>query len=146
MAKAARGDRFLRGGSFGFFSYGMNLDLKLQSSVRNGVQGNSYEHPAMPRLGGIPNPSATVLLVDIAFSPSLEAFTSDPNRNGIFPAARSDRVTRRHGGTGGGPNLVFIDGHAKFFKRSYLTNGGTGREEKFNPDVVWNPNREVNRP
>jgi len=38
---------------------------------------------------------------------------------------------------------VFIDGHASFFKRSYITNGLSGREEKFNPDVIWNPNRDV---
>ncbi|MFM8360547.1 MAG: type II secretion system protein [Verrucomicrobiota bacterium] len=142
-ARAAAGDRFLKGGTFGFFSYGMNLDLKLLSSVRNGVQGNAHEYPRMPRLTAVPHPAATVLMVDVAFSPTLEPTASDPNRNGIFPAARSDRVTRRHGGGGGGgPNLVFMDGHAQFHRRSYLTNPVAGREEKFNPDVIWNPNRD----
>ncbi len=143
-AKAASSDRFLRGGTFGFFSYGMNLDLKLLTSVRNGVQGNSFEYPAMPGLSSVPSPSSTVLLVDIAFSPTLEAYTGDPNRNGIFPAARSDRFAARHNGRGdrGGGNLAFTDGHAQFFRRSYITNGTTSREEKLNGDVIWNPNRE----
>jgi len=142
-AKTTMQDRFLKDGSTGFFSYGMNLDLKLLSSIRNQVQGNVYEYPTMPRLGTIPNTSATVLLVDIAFSPTQEPYTPDPNRNGIFPAARSDRATARHGrGNRGSANLVFVDGHAQLFQRSYLTNGGVGREEKFLGDVIWNPNRE----
>jgi prepilin-type N-terminal cleavage/methylation domain-containing protein len=149
-ARAASGDNFIRGGTFGFFSYGMNLDLKLLSSIRNNVQGNSHVYPSMPTLTSLQNPSATVLLVDIAFSPTLEPYTSDPNRNGIFPSARSERVTARHNGSSGanpgdrgGGNLVFTDGHAQFFRRSYLTNGTASREEKFLPDVVWNPNREI---
>jgi prepilin-type N-terminal cleavage/methylation domain-containing protein len=143
-ARVAPADRFLRGGTFGFFSYGMNLDLKLQTSVRNGVQGNSFEYPNMPPLSSMPSPSATVLLVDIAFSPTLETYTGDPNRNGIFPAARSDRFAARHGGKGdkGGGNLAFTDGHAQFFRRGYITNGTTSREEKLNGDVIWNPNRD----
>jgi prepilin-type N-terminal cleavage/methylation domain-containing protein len=143
-ARAAAADRFLRGGTFGFFSYTMNLDLKLMTSIRNGVQGNAFEYPSMPTLGALQNPSSTVLLVDAAFSPTLETYTSEPNRNGIFPASRADRVAARHNGRGdrGGGNLVFTDGHAQFFRRSYLTNGTSGREERFNSDVIWNPNRE----
>jgi prepilin-type N-terminal cleavage/methylation domain-containing protein/prepilin-type processing-associated H-X9-DG protein len=138
-AKAAPKDNFLKGGSFGFFSYVMNLDLKLLSSIRNNVIGNAHLYPAMPKIGRLQNPSSTVLLVDTAFSPTLELYTSDPNRNGIFPASRSERVTERHNKGG---NLVFTDGHAQFYKRAYLTNGTTSREEKFNHDVIWNPNRE----
>jgi prepilin-type N-terminal cleavage/methylation domain-containing protein/prepilin-type processing-associated H-X9-DG protein len=142
-AKSTAEDRFLKGGSTGFFSYGMNLDLKLLSSIRNQVQGNVYEYPTMPRLGAIPNTSATVLLVDIAFSPTQEPYTPDPSRNGIFPAARSERATARHGrGNRGSATLAFVDGHAQLFPRSYLTNGGGGREEKFLGDVIWNPNRD----
>jgi prepilin-type N-terminal cleavage/methylation domain-containing protein/prepilin-type processing-associated H-X9-DG protein len=139
-AKVAGNDNFMKGGSFGFFSYVMNLDLKLLSTIRNNVQGNSYEYPSMPKLSGMRKPSATVLLLDTAFSPVLENYTSSPDRNGIFPAARGDRFTKRHGDGG---NITFVDGHAQLFKRSYITNGTTSREEKFNPDVYWNPNREV---
>jgi prepilin-type N-terminal cleavage/methylation domain-containing protein/prepilin-type processing-associated H-X9-DG protein len=143
-AKAAADDRFLKGGAFGFFSYGMNLDMKLVRSIRNQVQGNVYEYPTMPTMSAFANPSATVVLVDTAFSPTLETYSPNPERNGIFPAARSDRATARHGrGAKGGANLVFLDGHAQLFQRSYLTNGGGTREEKFLSDVVWNPNRDV---
>jgi prepilin-type N-terminal cleavage/methylation domain-containing protein/prepilin-type processing-associated H-X9-DG protein len=140
-AKAAPNDNFLKGGTFGFFSYTMNLDLKLASTIRNNVQGNSYEYPNMPRLGAVRNPSAAVLLVDAAFSPNLENYIGNPDRNGIFPASRGDRFPKRHNGLGA--NLVFVDGHAGFFKRSYITNGTVSREEKFNADVIWNPNRDV---
>jgi len=139
-AKAGGNDNFLKGGSFGFFSYVMNLDLKLKTSIKNNVQGNSYDYPTMPKLGSLAKGSATVLLVDTAFSPTLEDYTASPNRNGIFPASRSDRFTKRHGDGG---NLVFVDGHAQLFKRSYITNGTSSREEKFNPDVYWNPNRDI---
>jgi len=142
-ARAAGGDTFMKGGAFGVFSYGMNLDLKLQSSIRNGIQGNSYEYPMMPPMSAVAAPSATVSLLDQAFSPTLEPCTPDPTRNGVFPAARSERLALRHGlGTRGGANLVFLDGHAQFFRRSYLLSPTPGREEKFLSDVIWNPNRE----
>jgi prepilin-type N-terminal cleavage/methylation domain-containing protein/prepilin-type processing-associated H-X9-DG protein len=139
--KVSGDDNFFKGGSFGFFSYVMNLDLKLLTTIRNNVQGNSFEYPTMPKLGNAKHPSGSVLLVDATFSPNLESYAGSPDRNGIFPAARSDRFTKRHNDSGG--NLAFIDGHAAFFKRSYITNGTTLREEKFNPDVYWNPNRDV---
>jgi prepilin-type N-terminal cleavage/methylation domain-containing protein/prepilin-type processing-associated H-X9-DG protein len=140
VAKAGPADGFLKGGAFGFFSYTMNLDLKLLSSINNGVQGNIFDYPNMPRLGNVRRPAGTVLLLEAAFSPTLEAYTLDPSRNGVFPAARSDRITNRHNNKGG--NLVFVDGHAKYYPRSYIT-GGTGPEEKFNADVIWNPNRDI---
>jgi prepilin-type N-terminal cleavage/methylation domain-containing protein len=143
-AKAVAGDAFVDGGSFGFFSYGMNLDLKLLTSIRNGVQDNIYAYPNSPKAGNLPNPDATVLMVDVAFSPTLEGYITTPSRNGIFPAARSQRFTGRHGsgGANGGGNLSFIDGHAHFFKRSYITNGTASFEERLNSDVIWNPNRD----
>jgi prepilin-type N-terminal cleavage/methylation domain-containing protein len=140
-AKAAAGDSFLRDGQYGFFSYSMNLDLKLLTSINNGVQGNVFEYPNMPKLGDMRNPSSLVLLVDTAFSPTRETETFAPYRNGVFPAARSQRVAQRHNDTSA--SLVFIDGHASIYKRRYLTNSGINPEEKFNPDVVWNPNRDL---
>jgi prepilin-type N-terminal cleavage/methylation domain-containing protein/prepilin-type processing-associated H-X9-DG protein len=137
-AKAAPDDRFLRNGIFGFFSYVMNLDLKRTGPAIS----DRLDHPQMPKLGGLPEPAATVLLTDATFSPTLEAYLgggTDPNRNGIFPASRSERFTRRHANQGG--NLVFVDGHAAFFKRSYITNGSGAALERFNHDVIWNPNR-----
>ncbi len=138
-AKAASGDKFLKGGSFGFFSYVMNLDLK-----RIGPQiSDRLDYPQMPRLATLQNPAAVVLLADAVFSPTLERYLAgetSADRNGIFPAARSERFTRRHNDTGG--NLVFVDGHAAFFRRAYITNGTGAAREKFNPDVIWNPHRE----
>jgi len=143
-AKAAPNDPFLRQGEYGFFSYVMNIDLKLLSSINNGVQGNAYPYPSMPKLGGLPNASSVVLLADVAFSPTLELGPPTPMRNGIFPAARSDRFPRRHSNLGA--NLVFVDGHAGFYKQSYITNRTASREEKLNPDVIWNPNRDKAAP
>jgi len=82
-AKAAAGDSFLRDGQYGFFSYSMNLDLKLLTSINNGVQGNVFEYPNMPKLGDMRNPSSLVLLVDTAFSPTRETETFAPFRNGL---------------------------------------------------------------
>jgi prepilin-type N-terminal cleavage/methylation domain-containing protein/prepilin-type processing-associated H-X9-DG protein len=140
-AKVGSDDYFLKGGTYGIFSYVMNLDLKLQSSIDNGVQGNIYEYPHMPKLGALGTPSAVVLLVDAAFSPTLEQYTTNPEQNGAFPAARSDRFAKRHSDLGA--NLVFADGHASFYKRSYIVSQGLGPEEKSNPDVMWNPNRST---
>jgi prepilin-type N-terminal cleavage/methylation domain-containing protein/prepilin-type processing-associated H-X9-DG protein len=142
-AKAAGSDNFLKGGSFGFFSYVMNLDLKLKSSIRNGVQGNSYTYPNMPRLGAVRDPSSVVLLTEASFSPTLETYVGDPNRNGIFPAARWQRFAKRHSARG---TIVFLDGHAALLPFDYVYKGNTpDREEKFNPDVIWNPNREISQ-
>jgi prepilin-type N-terminal cleavage/methylation domain-containing protein/prepilin-type processing-associated H-X9-DG protein len=142
-ARATESDPFLKAGGYGVFSYAMNIDLKLQSSIRNGVHGNSYDYPEMPRISGIAHPSATVSILDQAFSPSLERFTPDPTRNGVFPASRSERLALRHGlGDRGGANVVFLDGHARFFRRSHLVNPVPGREERFLDDVIWNPNRD----
>jgi prepilin-type N-terminal cleavage/methylation domain-containing protein/prepilin-type processing-associated H-X9-DG protein len=141
-AKDGPNDNFLRGGSFGFFSYVMNIDLKLQSTINNGVVGNSYPYPTMPKIALIRQPSAVVMLEDAAFSPTQEAYTSSPSRNGILPNGRSSHFAQRHS-LGG--NLVFTDGHAAWFRRAYITNGTGDRLEKFNPDVIWNPNRDRDR-
>jgi prepilin-type N-terminal cleavage/methylation domain-containing protein/prepilin-type processing-associated H-X9-DG protein len=139
-AKAAGNDYFLRSGSFGFFSFAMNVDLKLLSSIDNGVPGNIQEYPNMPKVASVRNPASLVLLTEAAFSPMLEPYTPDPTRNGVLPAVRGERFATRHNEKGG--NLVFIDGHTRYYRRSYITDGN-GPKEKFNPDVVWNPNREI---
>jgi prepilin-type N-terminal cleavage/methylation domain-containing protein/prepilin-type processing-associated H-X9-DG protein len=140
-------DTFLQAGSFGFFSYCMNIDLKASTPI-TGSYGK-IPYPAMPKASTVPNPSATVLLTEQAFSPLHETYmpggASDSARNGIFPCARSYRFAQRHNSNKGG-NLVFIDGHSSYFKRSYITNGtssdgGANRAEKKNPDVIWNINR-----
>lgn len=139
-ARTSREDRFLRQGAFGFFSLAMNQDLKLLAAPRAGLPRAEHEYPEMPRLGAVANPATTVFQADTAFSPTLELFSDFPDRNGISPASRSTAFAQRHSHRGG--NLSFIDGHAGFFARAYITNGPASREEKMNPDVVWNPNRD----
>ena len=145
-AKTAGTDSWWNGGRFGYFSYVMNLDLKLKADIcANGVVGNSHNYPAMPRVAAINRPSDVVLLLDTAFSPTLEGYVTDrPQRNGIFPASRSDRFAQRHSDDKSG-TLVFLDGHAQVYRRDYVINPSPAclRQEKFNPDIVWNPNRDV---
>lgn len=144
-ATAPGTDVFLKSGRFGFFSYVMNLDLKLlKSIVGNRVADNNWKYPNMPKLAFIRKPSDTVLLTETVFSPTVEAFPelSDPNRNGTFPAARWQRFPKRHNNRG---VIVFIDGHSSIFKWDYVYNpdpSGDVRNEKDNPDIWWNPNRD----
>ena len=128
-----------QGGTFGFFSYVMNLDLKLLTSIDNGVQGNSFAYPNMPKLNTIRNPTAVVLMTEQAFSETLEAYTPTPSRNGILPSQRWSVFPKRHNDRG---VIAFIDGHSVIFKQSYVNNPAGGRKEKFNDDVWWNPNRD----
>jgi prepilin-type N-terminal cleavage/methylation domain-containing protein/prepilin-type processing-associated H-X9-DG protein len=146
-AKATDGDDalFLAGGQYGFFSYVMNLDLKLYKSiVGNAVLGNSYPYPKMPKLGNIRHPSDTVLLTEFCFSPSLENYTgSGQPQMGCFPAARWTYFPKRHNDRG---VLAFTDGHSQIFKYDYVFNKnpiGDSRVEKLNGDIWWNPNRDI---
>jgi len=143
-AKATSADTslFLQGGTYGFFSYVMNIDLKLNSTIANGIIGNSAVYPNMPKFGAIRNPSAVVMLTDFCFSPTLENWTgSSAPQNGCFPACRWTYFVKRHnqGGT-----IVFVDGHAAIFKWDYVFNmAPAARIEKFNADIWWNPNRDI---
>ncbi len=141
-AKAASSDVFLNSGSFGFFSYVMNIDLKLNRSINNGIIGNTAVYPNMPKFGAIRNPSAVVLFTDVAFSPSLENYTSSPSRNGTYPCLRWSSFSKRHNGGG---TIVFADGHSAVFKWDYVFNTAapSGRLEKYNLDIWWNPNRDI---
>jgi len=142
-ARADGADAFLQGGQFGFWSYVMDLDLKLLADINaHGVQGNSYVYPSMPKLSSLRYPATQVLLTEVAFSPTLEPYTSTPTRNGIFPAARWSYFSKRHNDRG---VLVFTDGHSAIYKWSYVYNTAapSGRKEVFNPDIWWNPNRDV---
>jgi prepilin-type N-terminal cleavage/methylation domain-containing protein/prepilin-type processing-associated H-X9-DG protein len=141
---AADNTMFQAGGQYGFFSYVMDLDLKLYKSiVGNAVVGNSYPYPAMPKLSSMRNASAQVLLTEACFSPSLEDWINNPSQPfGCFPAERWTLFVKRHGNGG---NLVFLDGHADWFLYDYVFNQnpvGDARVEKLNPDIWWNPNRD----
>jgi len=142
-AKAAPGDMFQAGGAYGFFSYVMNIDLKLNSNVANGILGNSAVYPNMPKIGALRNPSATVLFTDAVFSPTWEPSSSAPSRNGIYPCNRWSVFAKRHNNGG---TLLFTDGHSAIFKWDYVFNQNptpSSRNEKLNPDIIWNPNRDI---
>jgi prepilin-type processing-associated H-X9-DG protein len=149
-ARALGAESFLKSGQYGFFSYVMNIDLKLKSTIANGVANNSYTWPFMPSLGSLRNPAAIVMLTEVTFSPSLENFVvaSDSGRTGVYPAARWSYFPKRHNNRG---NIVFLDGHAATFSWTYVVNGGnpstleepTSSPGNFNdPDIWWNPNRD----
>jgi prepilin-type N-terminal cleavage/methylation domain-containing protein/prepilin-type processing-associated H-X9-DG protein len=137
---------FLQSGTYGVFSYAMNLDLKLKSDIKNGVVGNSFNYPEMPKLGRVKHVDSAVLITEAAFNPTLENYLGDTSwasRNGIFPAARWDRFVKRHADGG---NIAFLDGHSAYFKWTYVYNPNptpVAREEKANFDIWWNPNRDV---
>jgi prepilin-type N-terminal cleavage/methylation domain-containing protein/prepilin-type processing-associated H-X9-DG protein len=142
--KASSTDVFTGNGKTGFFSYVMNIDLKLISSIANGVVGNSYSYPQMPKLGTLRKPSATVMLAEAIFTQS-EANTaiSQASRNaGVYPCARWDYFPRRHNDQG---TIVFTDGHSALFKQAYVynQNASPARMEKFNYDIWWDPNRDL---
>jgi len=145
VAVTAPNDPFLASGKFGFFAYVMNLDFKLLTDVKNGVQGNGFYWPSMPRISYLKHPTAQVFMFDQTFSPTLEG----GRNSGTYPSARFDYFPKRHSGRGG--IIGFVDGHAAFFKQEYVTNNaaavaqyGANREEPRNPDIYWNPNRSDN--
>lgn len=134
---------FQQNGAYGLFSYGMNIDLKLNSNIANGTIGNSAVYPNMPKFGAIRNPAATVLFTDVAFSPTLESLVPYPSFVGTMPCGRWSVFPKRHNNGG---TMVFTDGHSAIFKWDYVFNQNptpTSRNEKLNPDVWWNPNRDI---
>jgi len=147
MCPAARSDPldvggptpFLANGKWGFFSYVMDIDLKLKSDIKNGVVGNGFYWPNMPRLSSLHRPSTQVMLSEATFSPTLEG-----NRNsGTYPSARWNYFPKRH--TKGGM-IVFFDGHVGYFKWDYVyrvvPSAVDSREESRNSEIYWNPNRD----
>ncbi|HEY5043832.1 MAG TPA: prepilin-type N-terminal cleavage/methylation domain-containing protein [Verrucomicrobiae bacterium] len=126
---------FLAGGADGIFSYVMDLDLKLKSSINNGVIGNAPFWPSGVKMGSIRTPSYQVFIFDAKFSPTLEG----GRNSGTYPAGRADYYPSRHNNGG---VIGFLDGHASYYKTAYVTNGYANRVEAMNPDIWWNPNRD----
>jgi prepilin-type N-terminal cleavage/methylation domain-containing protein/prepilin-type processing-associated H-X9-DG protein len=129
---------FLASGQYGFFAYIWDLDLKLKSDVKNGVVANSYPYPSMPKLSSLHHPTAQVMLAEATFSPTLEG----GRNSGTYCAARWTYFPKRHSKGG---NIVFMDGHSSSFKYDYVFNQNpvsAASEEKRNPDIYWNPNRD----
>jgi prepilin-type N-terminal cleavage/methylation domain-containing protein/prepilin-type processing-associated H-X9-DG protein len=118
-------------GGTGFFSLAMNIDLK------RGQDGNYLNYPQMPKLANLTKPSATVFMFDQVFDPVTEVVNSSPQYNSVNPADRWRSFASRH--DGGGP-IIFMDGHAAYYKTAYIqgnpSNGGNN--EPLLPDVIWN--------
>jgi prepilin-type N-terminal cleavage/methylation domain-containing protein/prepilin-type processing-associated H-X9-DG protein len=120
-------------GGTGFFSYVMNIDLKRAS---DGTTALPY--PQMPKLTAFRDPSATVFMFDIVFDPVTEIVNASPQYNSVNPAGRYRSFASRHNKGG---IINFLDGHAAYFKTSYVQNNGVessgGEGEPLLPDVIW---------
>ncbi len=124
-------------GGDGFFSYGMNIDLKRQYG---GGVSTSMLYPKMPKANSFVNPAAVVLMLDMAFNS-----TEWPYNNTYYsvnPAGRWTVFSERHSNKKGGI-LAFVDGHSAYFRWAYVYNTQNPPDvsigELHNPDVIWNP-------
>ena len=126
------------GGQYGFFSFAYNIDLK----TRN--YGGKYPD-SMPKMSVLKKPSATVLMFDVVFNPVTEVVNPSPGYNSVNPANRFNSIGVRHEK---GTVINFCDGHASYYKISFVTNTvygvGGPKNEPLNPDIIWDweiPNR-----
>ena len=123
-------------GGEGFFSYGMNIDLKGQYNTDTGGS-SAMPYPKMPKVSTLQKPSATVLMVDMAFNS-----TEWPYNNTYYsvnPAGRWRVFAMRHSSKRGSL-LAFIDGHAQYFKWAYVYNQkDPSGSELLLPDIIWSP-------
>jgi len=120
-------------GQGGFFSCVMNIDLKRASD------GTSVlPWPTMPKMTAFQNPSATVFMFDQVFDPVTEVVNASPQFNSVNPADRQNSFGSRHNKGG---IITFFDGHAAYFKTSYIQNNPSngGEQEPLLPDVIWDP-------
>jgi len=154
--------------SVGYFAYAQSLDLNKIIGTASATEPRGYvpgegngavptfyypptmqtypiEDDTMPKVSELIKPAATVYLFDFEFNPSTDINTFDggaPQKlNSTIPADRFTGFSSRHslGGL-----IVFCDGHASYYKSSYVTNGMTAAmwgsdEESPQPDLIWDP-------
>ncbi len=121
-------------GAGGFFSYGMNIDLK---RVNASPYTKAMDYPAMPKMSFLRQPAATVFMFDIVFNPNTEKdVNGSPTYNSVNPAGRQNSFASRHNKGG---IINFFDGHAAYFKLSYIQKNPSsgGEKEPLLPDVIW---------
>src|SRR5208283_3659622 len=129
-------------GVAGFFSYAMNIDLKRTNSVETGPM----TYPQMPKMTVFRQPSATVFMFDMVFDPATEVVNGSPGYNSVNPAGRQRSFAARHNSGG---VINFFDGHAYYFKDTYVTNNPSsgGYNEPLVSDIIWDwPYRASNPP
>lgn len=127
-------------GACGFFSFDMNIDLK-RGPGDAGPGSSTLPWPRMPKLTSFRNPTATVFMFDCVFDPVTEhGVNGAPQYNSVNPANRQNSYAARHS-LGGVIN--FLDGHAAYYKDSYVTNGNGSSSVPYSsepliPDIIWN--------
>jgi prepilin-type N-terminal cleavage/methylation domain-containing protein len=152
------------GASVGYFSYCQSLDLNkvigtATATFRGDVPGlvggsmqtftgpNGQQYPledgVMPKVSSLPKPAATVYMFDEAFNPDTDCgfSTAQQNYQAVDPGKRWDTFSNRHSSGG---LIIFCDGHAKYYKDAYITNGLTSTMrsddiDEMQPDVIWDP-------
>ncbi|HEY3854909.1 MAG TPA: prepilin-type N-terminal cleavage/methylation domain-containing protein [Verrucomicrobiae bacterium] len=126
--------------SVGYFGYCQSLDLNkvIGTSTSGDPLGNTYPYGKMPKISGLPKPAATVLLFDAAFNPFTEVDNDGAAYNNQLPGLRFKSLASRHSK---GAVLNFCDGHASYYRDSYLTNGANFGAKLEAPvaDVIWDP-------
>jgi prepilin-type N-terminal cleavage/methylation domain-containing protein len=130
-------------GGEGFFSYGMNIDLKKDPDPAKVPVGGNMPYAKMPKVTNLRKPSATVLMLDMAFNS--KEWAANNTYYSVNPAGRWVVFSMRHSSKQGGV-LAFVDGHSQYFKWKYIYNqqfdpqqGSAGISELHLPDVIWNP-------
>lgn len=134
LARIEPRDTPAHSGRYGMFSLVMNIDLKMKTPTTR------MPWPDMPRTDLLWEPSATVMMFDAFFAPNERAPRN--SFNSVNPAQRWVQFSTRHNEAGG--NLLFMDGHAEYLQRAYVTNGSftgsiTATNEPHHRDVIWNP-------
>jgi len=126
-------------GTEGFFSYGMNIDLKRVYDPSTGIS-SAMKYSKMPKTVTLPKPSSVVLMLDMAFNPSEWPYNN--NFFSVNPAGRWTVFSERHSSKKGGV-LVFVDGHSSYYKWQSVYNTQNPPDvsvgELRNPDIIWNP-------
>ncbi len=128
------------GGIGGFFSLVMNIDLKRSFSTVGSSPGSNLPYPREPTLSSLSRPSAIVFMEDAVFNYKEGQAIGYSAGNYTYsndPALRWRSFPMRHNSAGG--VLTFLDGHASFYKQSYLVPQQNNGFEKLNPDVIWSP-------
>jgi hypothetical protein len=122
------------GGANGFFSYDMNIDLKMNPAFPTGTVKMAY--PNMPKITSFKRAAVTVFMFDCVFDPITEVVNGSPGFNSVNPANRQNSIASRHSKGG---CLTFLDGHAAYFKTNYIQSGTSpgGKNEPLLPDVIW---------
>jgi len=129
------------GGANGFFSYGMNIDLKRDANFKDVISSSLNPQTAiMPKTTTFPHITGTVFMADLVFNPTTEIVNGSPQFNSVNPAGRYNSFASRHrlGGV-----LNFLDGHADYFKTIYVKPPGYSGSSPQPPlpDVYWWPFR-----